>query len=423
MCIIDSSIGEIIFKMDNKLEKYMEGKGVNLSKKRILQKIKHIYLEPNNLYSLRDYFKPESLDFLFFYGINETKFYRILIKEMLIYCKVGGRIIIQIKSNKILNFSGLIKEVILCMGDKGKIILRKKKGQVIVIKKITPLLKENDSIDKWSFGIITNGKKNEWIEKQIKAIKAQKIPSYEIIVCGTYFNRKEKNFKYIHFNKKDDLGWITKKKNIICEVAKYENLCIMHDRIILDENWYKGMEKYGNYFEVLSCKVHNNFGERCGDWMTFGNWFGKFPRIGLLNYRDWDKYGCLDGGLCILKKFVWKKEKWDERLFWNEGEDAKLSFEWYKKGIVTRFNPFSSCTTLSWRHGKLPKYGFNNKKTSEYLGDKLNLRGRLSFFVDKFTPFSSVYFSSLLSILKNDGKYTHITKKRTFNNKREGFDE
>jgi len=397
--------------MSSKLEKYMRGEGVDLSKNRVLQKTEHIYLEPNNFYSLRNYFKPESLDFLFFYGINETKFYRILIKEMLIYCKLGGRIIIQIKNNKILNFDGLIKEVRLCIGDKGKIVCRKKKSKVIIIKKITPLLKQNDSINKWSFGIITNGKKNEWVEKQIKAIKSQKISHYEIIVCGTYFNRKEKNFRYIPFNEKDDLGWITKKKNLICEVAKYENLCIMHDRIILDENWHKGMKKYGNYFEVLSCNIHNNLGERCGDWITYGNWFGKFPIIGLLGYKDNDKYGYLDGALYILKKSSWEKEKWDEKLFWNQSEDAKLSHEWYKKGIIVRFNPFSSCISLSWRHGKLPRYSLNKKKLGKYLGNKLNLKSRLKFHIKKIISYEKFklvnkfliinIFKKIIKILKN----------------------
>ena len=32
----------------------------------------------------------------------------------------------------------------------------------------------------------------------------------------------------------------SKKKNIITQNAKYENIVYMHDYIVLDNNWYKG---------------------------------------------------------------------------------------------------------------------------------------------------------------------------------------
>ncbi|MBI2629002.1 hypothetical protein HYW74_02890 [Candidatus Pacearchaeota archaeon] len=369
------------------IKQYAIGKGVDLSQEKEVENAKHIYIEPNNLYSLREHLKPESLNFLFINDINATKFYRILIKEMLIYCKVNGNIIIKLTDNKMLKFNQLIEEVKLCMYDKGEIIENDNENQTIVIKKTKPFLKKNDSITKWTFGIITNGKKNDWVEKQIQSIKAQKIPHYEIIVCGKYIKRNEKNFKYVFF-KKYDTGWITGQKNKLVENAKYENLMVLHDRIVLDKEWYKGMKKYGNYFEVLSCKVYNDQGERCGDWITYGNVFGMFGRIGLLDHKDWDKNGYIDGALYILKKSIWRKVRWDETLFWNQGEDAKLSSDWYKKGIVTRFNPFSSCLTLSWRHGVLPLYEFNNQKLSKYPG-KYNLISRIKFYIKKILNYLS----------------------------------
>ena len=49
-------------------------------------------------------------------------------------------------------------------------------------------------------------------------------------------------------------------------------------------------------------------------------------------------------------------------LSWNEGEDMKLTKDWLSSGILPRFNPFSSCKTLSWRHGEFPRYDFNPYK-------------------------------------------------------------
>ena len=54
--------------------------------------------------------------------------------------------------------------------------------------------------------------------------------------------------------------------------------------------------------------------------------------------------------------------QWDENLFWNEGEDMKLTKDWMSVRIIPRFNPHSSCKTLSWRHGEFPRYQFNDQK-------------------------------------------------------------
>ena len=256
------------------LSSYIKGKGVDVSMVKHLDNAVHYSPEIDNFYSLKCKFKPESLDFVYSRGIvNETKFFRIIIKEWFYSIKVKGHILIDFKPNNILDSDKLTKEIKILLKDKAKIIKNEiidNNFQRIIIQKTKSALNKNDSIDKWTFGILTNGKRNDWVEKQIKAIKQLKIPCYEIIVCGTYFDRKEHDFRYIHFDKKDDKGWITKKKNLLCENAKYENLVIMHDKVILDSNWYKGIKKYGSYFDVLSNIILDESGKRAGDWMTFG---------------------------------------------------------------------------------------------------------------------------------------------------------
>ena len=177
-----------------------------------------------------------------------------------------------------------------------------------ICKKLETTKKEGDDINKWTFGIITKGDRNEWMEEMITAIRAQKIPEYEIIVCGTYFDRKEQDFKYIPFVDRDDKGWITKKKNLIAKEAKYENLCILHDRIVLDKGWFNGVKKYGNAFDLL-CNKQTLRGEgiRAGDWLTYGYGTLDSPYgISELRYDDWDKYVYMGGQLSILKKSIWE---------------------------------------------------------------------------------------------------------------------
>ncbi len=347
--------------------------------------VKNFYKTPDNLYSLKEEMPAESLDFVFNDGlINSTKFYKVLLKEWFYLVKVGGYLIIRFIPNKLLDSEKLRQEVGLLFKDGAKIAFFESdkfgKTQTCIVQKKASIRIENDSIDKWTFGIVTNGKRMEQVEKLIESIRKQKVPYYEIIVCGTYFDRKEPDFRYIPFSEHDDKGWITRKKNIICENAKYENLMILHDRFVLGSEWFEGMKRYGNYFDALSCVQLTEEGWRAGDWIT-SCCSGLPGVVALLDYRDWDKWGYLDGGLAIIKKSVWRHVKWDESLFWNQSEDVTMGHSLTAKGFLLRFNLHSSCKVPQWRHGKLPQIDFSSKTLGTFRGP---LKRRLSCYFVRF---------------------------------------
>ncbi len=325
--------------------------------------------------------------------VSATKFTPILLKEYFYLVKKDGYLILDYKPSKYCNFQKLEEMMLWLWKGKYDIIYH---GEVLpkdiknvtaekiadfiqkvpvqtnmpqssdgyfrfICRKLTTTKIDGDDIDKWTFGIITKGERDDWLEEIITSIRAQKIPNYEIIVCGTYRDRKEKNFKYIPFSQRDDKGWITKKKNLIAKQAKYENLCFVHDRIVFDQDWFKGMKKYGNSFEVLCNKqTLRGIGVRTGDWLTFG--YGTLDSpfgISQLNYNDWDNFVYMGGQLSILKKSIWEKCPWNETRYWGE-EDVELSFRFRDCGFLIRFNEYSSCSALTWRFGNLPtKYYFS----------------------------------------------------------------
>ena len=356
------------------LSKYLSGKGMDVSKNPPSEhQIFHYFREPNNFYTLRHLYKYESLDFIYSQGIiNETKFHRILIKEWLNFCKVKGYIIIEMTPNRLLSFRRLVKECELLVGEKGRVVEKeydgKKNKGIIVLQKTKSVLVKGDSIEKWTFGIITAGTTDPQVDVCVGSILGLRIPKFEIIICGVYNGKykKNKNVKFIYFD--SVLPWITKKKNLICEKAKYENLAIIHDRYSFDKNWYEGAKKYGNYFEVLSCVFHDPLGRRAQDWITYGiplRPFSKYPFSGgggNMEYQDWD----IDvnmGGYCVLKKSVWKKCPWDERLLLWQAEDMKISGDFQQAGFVPRFNPYSNAKTAGEQYGEYQlKYKFNTQK-------------------------------------------------------------
>lgn len=319
--------------------------------------------------------------------LNATKFVPILLKEWFYLTKKDGFVVIDYKPNKFCDFQNLeetmwwlwkgkydilyhgpVEESDLLDVTSKKLIdfIKKNTGQEkipevnngylrFICKKMVSTKIKGDDINKWTFGIITKGERDDWLEEIIASIHAQKIPQYEIIICGTYRDRKEKNFKYIPFFDRDDRGWITKKKNLIAREAKYENLCIIHDRIVFDKAWFEGMKKYGNCFDVLcNGQILKTNGIRAGDWLTYGsNPLNSPYAISQLEYTDWDEYVYMGGQLSILKKSVWELCPWNETLYWGE-EDVELSFRFRDDGYLIRFSEHSKCTTLAWRFGTLP---------------------------------------------------------------------
>ena len=90
--------------------------------------------------------------------------------------------------------------------------------------------------DKFTFGICTDGKSPHNIEKVIDSILSNNInPSnFEIIIIGGDITpRIHPNVLFIPFNEEVKPGWITRKKNIIVQEAKFDNVLLVHDYFMI----------------------------------------------------------------------------------------------------------------------------------------------------------------------------------------------
>ncbi|MFH1425105.1 MAG: hypothetical protein ABIG28_00020 [archaeon] len=351
------------------IEKYLKGIGLDVSRG------KKSFVELDNFYTLKGFCDYESQDYIYSKNlVNETKFWRILIKEWLNFCKVGGHIVIEMKSNKLLDFPDLLKEVEVLAGEKGKIVDKEysseRRSGIVVLKKTKPVLVKGDSIDNWSFGIISGGTTDMEVDRAVDSIISLGIPEYEIIISGfyggKYSKKRPKNVRLLPFD--HVLPWITRKKNLICEAAKYENLAIIHDKFSFEKDWHEGMKKYGNYFEILGCTIRDTDGRRAQDWVTYGIPLRPFSKLsftgggGNLEDRDWDRNINI-GGFALLKKSVWKECPWDERLLLFQTEDMKISGDFYAAGFVPRFNPHANAKAWRPGYGEYQlRYKFNKKK-------------------------------------------------------------
>jgi hypothetical protein len=182
----------------------------------------------------------------------------------------------------------------------------------------------------FTFGIITNGSNDILITEIVESIKNENIPNYEIIIVGNT-NIIGDNIINIKFSETQKHAWITRKKNIITENAKYENIVFLHDYIKLEIGWYEGQIKCGNDFHIRMDKIVNYDETRFRDWCIWphnGNEMDNIiGRDCLIPYDmiHLSKYMYISGSYWLCKKHVMEEYPLNESLSWGEGEDVLWS--------------------------------------------------------------------------------------------------
>lgn len=206
----------------------------------------------------------------------------------------------------------------------------------------------NTSNKQWTFGVLScdidiHDKKinSKNLNDIIDSIREQEIndSDYEIIIVGSNSENKDfnlGNIKFLNFDENIKKKWITKKKNLIIENAKFENLIIIHDYVIFDIGWYAGFLEFDSDWDVAMCKIFNKDGVRWRDWILW--WCGSAPyrleHKGVLlapnrllyddiKYTNTEMY--INGTVIIGKRDFLLKNKLDESLTWGQGEDCEWS--------------------------------------------------------------------------------------------------
>ena len=207
----------------------------------------------------------------------------------------------------------------------------------------------------FTFGIITSGGSDELLNACIDSINNLEIPEFEIIVVGnTKLNKP--NTRIIPFDETIKRAWITKKKNLITENAKYENVVYSHDYILFENDWYRGYLRYGDNFKVCMNRVLNADRSRFHDWVIWPhneNFMDDIvlPRRHCLIPYDMthlSKYMYISGSYWVAKKELMEEFPLNEDLCWAEGEDTEWSFRVREKYNFS-MNRHSTVRTLKYK--------------------------------------------------------------------------
>jgi len=200
----------------------------------------------------------------------------------------------------------------------------------------------------FTFGIITGNGSTSHILNIIQDIEKLNIPKYEVVIVGGS-HISHKNVVHVPFDDSIKTGWITRKKNLITENAKFENIVYAHDYITYDENWYTGFKQFGNDFDICMTKIINADGTRFRDWLIWPHNDNKMDDIMarqrgcIIPYHltHLSKYMYISGAYWVAKKMVMEKHPLDETLCWGESEDVVWSKQ-VRQEFLFKMNALSS---------------------------------------------------------------------------------
>ena len=237
--------------------------------------------------------------------------------------------------------------------------------QVQKAKEVTEVQSKID----FTFGIVTGGNADEYIQKIVDSIREQAIPNYEIIIIGKT-NIKGGDLLVIPFDETIRVGWFTKKKNIIAKIAKYDNIVLLHDYVKFAKGWYEGFLKFGNTFKICVNKIVTIDGRRYRDHAIFKRFVPQLnpllpyeceflPQINpLLPYEceltpAVSKLTYISGLYYVIKKTIALEYPLDERLAMSQGEDVIFSHTLSKNNILMECNPFSTVSLLKEKYSHM----------------------------------------------------------------------
>ena len=202
----------------------------------------------------------------------------------------------------------------------------------------------------FSFCIITDNSQESVhrIDQIVDSITLMRIPEYEILIIGgdgVKSTRKGPKIRQIDFDESIKPAWLTKKKNEVVKLCKYENVVMLHDYFIFHFSWYFYYKQFLNKYEYDICcnpVLLINHVRDYTDWLTWDH-----PTIGQqisLPYNEWGytKNQYISGGYFLVKKSFLEDNPFNEELAEGDPEDVEWSMRVRDKARI-KCNPYSYC--------------------------------------------------------------------------------
>jgi hypothetical protein len=200
----------------------------------------------------------------------------------------------------------------------------------------------------WTFGILTQGKKVDLVERFCRSVREFGGPDHEILIVGPRHSvYAPYDPVYIDKSYSTAFSDICVKKNDIVARAQHENICVLHDRYILNKDFFRGFDTFGYDFDFLTIRQHHASGKIYPSYCAMsdgGNLiWGPIYECGNEN-ETWSRH-YLNGGLIVAKRALLRAVPFNELIFHNQAEDVELADVLEGHSVMPRINRLASAVT------------------------------------------------------------------------------
>jgi hypothetical protein len=215
----------------------------------------------------------------------------------------------------------------------------------------------------WTFGILTSGPSPQ-AARMAAAILDLDLPNVEVIFCGPRPAGAPNDRRVSAIDlEPEPRGWVTRKNNLIANRARYDNLCLLHDRFVITPDWADALNEYGQCYSFLTLPqvyyagVDRQFPQRYPDYQLLVQDRGMqgslvtsvfdSHRVFCPDYDDFSETAFCCGGLYIARRSLWNLVRQNESLHHHEWEDLSFGLECQRRGLPHRVNPFVVAESVS----------------------------------------------------------------------------
>lgn len=190
----------------------------------------------------------------------------------------------------------------------------------------------------FSFGIITNGKRNEKLARLIDSIRSQKCDSgsMEILIAGCVENFSDQgDVRTFPMAQAAEEGRLGAMRNVLAKAAEFNKFVCLDDDFLLHPQWTEAVEEVQDDFDVATGIILNPDLSRYCDWVNIIENY-TFLRA---YHETFDTCQYVTGGYGIYKDFIFTEHSWNDELGFYQGEDVSFSKKLFDAGYQLKFIP------------------------------------------------------------------------------------
>ncbi len=271
----------------------------------------------------------------------------------------------------------LLDEALRCLGRRGRLVLRYRQDErfsIIALKawlfarptihvsmghdidrrgvltSVFEVERENleaYSDDRWSFVLLAQGNRMANVMRFLDGVERLSGGRAETVIVGPRFAEYDRaGVTVLDRPYRNDRADIALKKNDGAEAARHSNLCFLHDRYVLDDDFFEGFEKFGYDFDFVAVRQRYTGGEPYPFYAAgSGAPLMWTPPIDCRNYQVLRPGQYVNGGFMVFKRPAFRQMPLNPLLAWNQGEDVEVAARYVAASLPPRVNLLSGATT------------------------------------------------------------------------------